>query len=210
MAEWTNLPDQEPGNPALASWANAVRDNAIAMADGAPGAPMLRIWRVEFLTAGAHIFTAPKDGWYRVTVIGGGGRGGDALPPYDLTGGGGGGQGSKEEHVIYLTAGDHAVSVGAGEQGSSFAGIVATAGENAARLRPGSGGGRGVGVDDAPAGERNGGPGAPGHFGSVQAPNGAGSAGGFGGKGHGAGGGGSSAGAAAPGTGAPGAVVIEW
>lgn len=39
MAEWTNLPDQEPGDPSLATWANSVRDNPIAIAQGAAGAP---------------------------------------------------------------------------------------------------------------------------------------------------------------------------
>ena len=41
MAEWTNLPDQEPGDPGLASWANGVRDNPVAIAQGASGAPRI-------------------------------------------------------------------------------------------------------------------------------------------------------------------------
>lgn len=41
MSEWTNLPDQEPGDPSLATWANSVRDNPIAIAEGAAGAPRI-------------------------------------------------------------------------------------------------------------------------------------------------------------------------
>lgn len=42
MADWTTLPDQEPGDPGLATWANAARDNPIAIAEGAEGAPRIQ------------------------------------------------------------------------------------------------------------------------------------------------------------------------
>lgn len=75
MADWTNITDSvlEPGKPIRSVDALAFRDNPIAIAERATGAPRVKVASIELLTT-SGTFTVP-DGVSRikVTVIGGGG-----------------------------------------------------------------------------------------------------------------------------------------
>ena len=106
MAVWTTIPDNvlEPGDPLRSSDALAFRDNPIAIAERASGAP-----RVKGSLSSQQIFTASGT-WTKpagvlsvmVEVIGagGGGGGGDAAD----SGGGGGGGGGHSRTLLDVTA----------------------------------------------------------------------------------------------------------
>ena len=77
-------------------------------------------------------YTAPVDGWYKITVKGGGGGGAGGLySAYTIAGGGGGGEGGMTIAYELLTAGDTAsVVVGAGGTGGTAGGGKGTNGGN--------------------------------------------------------------------------------
>src|SRR5690625_5048636 len=78
MAQWTNIPTDriEPGKPIRAIDGLALRDNPIAIAEGAAGAPVIGGFD-QFTSSGT--FTAVKRGWHVVFIIGGGGSGGSGV-----------------------------------------------------------------------------------------------------------------------------------
>lgn len=111
MATWTNIPDSvlEPGKPARSVDALALRDNPIAIAEGAAGAPKVEVFEWLFMFSGT--FVAPKSGHYFIDVIGGGGDGTDGH--VGGNGGFGGGAGEWVSTIAYLTEGvSYSVVVG--------------------------------------------------------------------------------------------------
>ena len=211
MANWTNIPTDriEPGKPIRAIDGLALRDNPIAIAQGAPGAPKVEVFEQLFTESGT--FVAPKTGRYFVDVVGGGGNGGSGS---SSGGGGGGGAGQLISVAVTLTAGNSYPVVVAGAGGtSSVAGVSAVGGGNG-----GGGGGLGGigGGGNGSSSDGNGGNGGNGHFGEVLAANGDKDGiienGGRGGRGYGGGGGGGASGNGiiAGGGGAQGVVRIRW
>lgn len=73
--------------------------------------------KTTFTTAGSTTFTAPKDGYYKITVKGAGGGGGGTAAG---SGGGGGGEGGTTFSYEYINAGNTAtVVIGAGGTGGA-------------------------------------------------------------------------------------------
>jgi hypothetical protein len=63
MADWTNIPNSsiEPGKPGRSIDALALRDNPIAIAEGAPGAPPIETNALRNPTAGNTVIFALQD-----------------------------------------------------------------------------------------------------------------------------------------------------
>lgn len=95
MADWNDIPESQdnPSEPITADWAKAVGDNPVAIAEGASGAPRLRIQALEELSVGtfpafslpvvdtvnngsivlfSHIFAQKGEAEFRVTIAGSG------------------------------------------------------------------------------------------------------------------------------------------
>lgn len=206
MATWTDIPDEvlEPGKPTRSVDALALRDNAIAIAEGAPDAPMVNNFEQIFTASGS--FVAPKTGTYLVDIVGGGGRGGDASVSGSQSRslGGGGSAGRWVSLAMQLTEGQTYAAVVGGPGGiSTFNNLSAppgAGGESNAIVSVGS---------VAYSGEA-------GAFGNIVANSGSvsgGVTGGKGGAGYGGGGGGAariSIGSSNGGLGAPGVIRIRW
>lgn len=129
MATWTNIPDTalEPGKPARSVDALALRDNPVAIAERASGAPWQNIGNIStFENSGSWL--VPK-GVYRVivTCVGGGQGGGIAYKPAEGSGG--------------------AWAPGRNGGSSSFGSVVASGGNGGAMNGlVSNNGGRGVGL----------------------------------------------------------------
>jgi hypothetical protein len=78
MATWTNIPSTalEPGSPARSFDALALRDNPIAIATRAAGAPRVQVASIERFTSSGTFVVPFGVTRLRVTVSGGGGGGG--------------------------------------------------------------------------------------------------------------------------------------
>lgn len=219
MATWTNIPDSvlEVGKPARSIDAMALRDNPIAIAEGAPGAPKVEVF--EWLFTFSDTFVAPKSGHYFIDVIGGGGNGnsggiGDAANSKNGHGGTGGGAGEWVSTRAYLTEGvSYSVIVGGPASNSHMNtddGLITASGGLTGRIAEY--------YDDGGNGEQ--GWFSPwGGFGAENGSNGSGNPNsyGVGGRGFGAGGGGGGGGSyinAQPGgsggSGAIGCVRVRW
>jgi len=86
----------------------------------------------EYTQIGTYTFNAPTNGWYNMILVGGGGNGISALNMYAVAANGGGGSGACFAGQVYLTAGDHTITVGGGGGATSIDGlIIAGAGGNA-------------------------------------------------------------------------------
>ena len=200
MATWTDIDDArlEPGKPIRSVDGLALRDNPVAIAEGAEGAPKVEIFEALFTASGA--FVVPKTGRYFVDIVGGGGRGGGNGTNRGALAGGRAGRWISVE--MSLSAGETLpVVVGAAGGSSSFNGVTAAAGTSG-DARPG-------------ASDNAGGDGERGAWGNVSGGTGDSTygTGGRGGVGYGAGGGGSgpAQGSTRPGgAGAPGVVRIRW
>lgn len=198
MATWTDIDDSrlEPGKPIRSVDGLALRDNPIAIAEGAEGAPKVEVFEQVFTASG--VFVAPKAGRYFVDLVGGGGGGSNGGPNAF---GVGGSRGAWVRETVVLSAGQSVpVVVGGSATASSFGALTAPAGTG--------------------AGAQEGKQGRDGVFGNVNAANGstqyASNPGGVGGRGYGAGGGGGGAGNGSSGTGAVGGagaqgiVMVRW
>jgi len=89
--------------------------------------------KTSFTTAGSTTFTAPKTGYYKITVkgAGGGGQGSNFVSSNYYEGGGAGGEGGTTIAIEYMSAGDAAsVVVGAGGIGGAAGGSAGANGGN--------------------------------------------------------------------------------
>lgn len=86
----------------------------------------------EYRNVGTYTFNAPVNGWYKFILVGGGGSGIQHINAYNVIAHGGGGSGAAFMGEIYLTAGNHTITVGGANGATSVDGLViAGAGGNA-------------------------------------------------------------------------------
>lgn len=151
MADYTVIPDANllPGKPIRSIDGLAMRDNPIAIAEKAPGAPHVLGTGIQKFTANGT-FTPPA-GVTTVWVTAGGGGGGlGGGFPFGPGGPGGDGGGVFKKHVAVVPLTPYAVVIGAGGIGSG----VGTGGSGGATTFGGAlvscpgGGGGGAGSSD--------------------------------------------------------------
>lgn len=86
----------------------------------------------EYRNSGTYTFNAPANGWYKFILVGGGGSEMQSINVYGVMRYGGGGSGAAFMGEIYLTAGNHTITVGGANGATSIDGLViAGAGGNA-------------------------------------------------------------------------------
>ena len=100
----------------------------------------------QYTTPGTYTFNAPVDGYYLVDVVGGGGNGIQHVNQYFVYSHGGGGSGAGFRGELYLTAGNHTITVGGACGGSSIDNLIIAGGggnasmNNTVNATAGSGG----------------------------------------------------------------------
>lgn len=89
----------------------------------------------EYTQVGTYTFNAPTAGWYNMILVGGGGTGGKATGflanGQVYSNGGSGGSGAAFAGQVYLTAGNHTITVGGWGGASSIDGLVVAGGGGA-------------------------------------------------------------------------------
>lgn len=177
---WTDIPDAslDPGKPARAIDAKALRDNIAHVRDGNN--------LVQVFTA-SGTYTKPAGlKRVKVTVVGGGGNGGGASANNAGGGGGGGGASIKVIEATALGA-TETVTVGGAAGTSSFGAHCSATGGASAAAGAGAAGGIGSGGNTNIGGGGGGGGGLKDSALTYPSPGGSGGSSIFGGGGHGTG-----------------------
>lgn len=95
------------------------------------GQDVTKVLQAEYTTPGTYTINVPVAGYYTVWLVGGGGLGVSNLNMYAVAANAGGGSGAGFAGELYLTAGNHTVTVGGVNGNTSIDGITAGAGANA-------------------------------------------------------------------------------
>ena len=82
----------------------------------------------EYTQVGTYTFNAPTTGWYNMILVGGGGTGGSGLNSLSVAAYWSGGSGACFSGQVYLTAGNHTITVGGANGASSIDGLVVAGG----------------------------------------------------------------------------------
>ena len=88
----------------------------------------------QYTTPGTYTFNAPVDGYYLVDVVGGGGNGIQHVNQYFVYAHGGGGSGAGFRGELYLSAGNHTITVGGACGGSSIDNLIIAGGGGSASM----------------------------------------------------------------------------
>lgn len=95
------------------------------------GQDVTKVLQAEYTTPGTYTINVPVAGYYTVWLVGGGGLGVSNLNMYAVAANAGGGSGAGFIGELYLTAGDHTITVGGANGNTTIDGITAGAGANA-------------------------------------------------------------------------------
>lgn len=104
--------------------------NKVSVQNVTSGGTVTKQLDYEYSSAGTYTINVPVEGYYTVTLVGGGGKGGIGLNLYNVNSTWGGGSGAAFVGELFLTAGSHTVTVGGANQNSTITGITAGAGQN--------------------------------------------------------------------------------
>ena len=91
---------------------------------------------IKYATPGAYVFTAPSDAYYEVVMAGGGGSSASGCTLYSTVSYAGGGSGAVFVGEVFLTAGEHYVTVGSagGNNNTSLDNLIIAGGGGNATL----------------------------------------------------------------------------